>query len=103
MLHAPDCEEAPQGAPLLDRDHVLDLAENPATRLCTLCGCVQELTPSCVALTMAPTLTPAAAGRCASTSWTAAWRPRSTGCGCARRSTCALSTASTTTRSPPST
>jgi hypothetical protein len=62
VLHAPDCEEAPQGAPLLDRDHVLDLAENPATRLCTLCGCAQELTPPCVALTMAPTLTPAAAG-----------------------------------------
>lgn len=45
LLHAPDCDEAPQGAPLLDLDHALDLAENPATRLCTLCGCAQELTP----------------------------------------------------------
>ncbi|MFB7115237.1 DUF6233 domain-containing protein [Streptomyces sp. NPDC056190] len=44
-LHAPDCEEAPQGAPLLDLEHALNTAENPATRLCTLCGCAQELTP----------------------------------------------------------
>ncbi|MER6738921.1 DUF6233 domain-containing protein [Streptomyces puniciscabiei] len=45
VLHARDCEEAPQDAPLLDLDRVLDIAENPATRLCTLCGCVQGLTP----------------------------------------------------------
>ncbi|MFD4976746.1 DUF6233 domain-containing protein [Streptomyces sp. NPDC058424] len=45
VLHAPDCEEAPQGAPLLDLEHALNTAENPATRLCTLCGCAQELTP----------------------------------------------------------
>lgn len=45
VLHAPDCDEAPQGAPLLDLEHALDVAENPATRLCTLCGCAQELTP----------------------------------------------------------
>ncbi|MER5548916.1 DUF6233 domain-containing protein [Streptomyces sp. NPDC002589] len=38
MLHAPDCEEAPQGAPLLDVEHALNLAENPGTRLCTLCA-----------------------------------------------------------------
>ncbi|MFJ4980259.1 DUF6233 domain-containing protein [Streptomyces coeruleorubidus] len=44
-LHAPDCEEAPQGAPLLDLDHTLGLAENPATRLCALCGCAHKLTP----------------------------------------------------------
>ncbi|MFA0845539.1 DUF6233 domain-containing protein [Streptomyces rochei] len=45
VLHAPDCEEAPQGAPLLDVEHALSVAENPGTRLCTLCGCAQELTP----------------------------------------------------------
>lgn len=45
VLHAPDCEEAPQGAPLLDVEHALNVAENPGTRLCTLCGCAQELTP----------------------------------------------------------
>jgi hypothetical protein len=45
VLHAPDCDEAPQGALLLDVEHALDVAESPATRLCTLCGCAQELTP----------------------------------------------------------
>ncbi|MFE2684502.1 DUF6233 domain-containing protein [Streptomyces mirabilis] len=45
VLHAPDCEEAPQGAQLLDLEHALNAAENPGTRLCTLCGCAQELTP----------------------------------------------------------
>lgn len=45
VLHARDCEEAPKDAPLLDWKRALDLAENPATRLCTLCGCAQELTP----------------------------------------------------------
>jgi hypothetical protein len=45
VLHAPDCEEAPQGAPLLDVGYALNVAENPGTRLCTLCGCAQELTP----------------------------------------------------------
>ncbi|MFJ4007701.1 DUF6233 domain-containing protein [Streptomyces sp. NPDC090023] len=45
VLHAPDCEEAPRGAPLLDLEHALDVAEHPGTRLCTLCGCAQELTP----------------------------------------------------------
>lgn len=45
VLHTPDCEEAPQGAPLLDVEHALNVAENPGTRLCTLCGCAQELTP----------------------------------------------------------
>ncbi|MFB6961724.1 DUF6233 domain-containing protein [Streptomyces sp. NPDC056309] len=45
MLHAPDCEEAPQGAPLLDVEHALNVAENSATRLCNLCGCAAELTP----------------------------------------------------------
>ncbi|MFG3499362.1 DUF6233 domain-containing protein [Streptomyces sp. NPDC047928] len=45
VLHAPDCEEAPQGAPLLDLEHALNVAENPGTQLCTLCGCAQELTP----------------------------------------------------------
>ncbi|MFD9428086.1 MULTISPECIES: DUF6233 domain-containing protein [unclassified Streptomyces] len=45
VLHAPDCEEAPQGAPLLDVLRALDVAQNPGTQLCTLCGCAQELTP----------------------------------------------------------
>ncbi|WP_411575225.1 DUF6233 domain-containing protein [Streptomyces fradiae] len=45
VLHAPDCEEAPEGAPLLDVQRALDVAENPGTQLCTLCGCAQELTP----------------------------------------------------------
>ncbi|MGW6796634.1 DUF6233 domain-containing protein [Streptomyces chartreusis] len=44
-LHAPDCEEAPKDAPMLDLDHARDLAEKPTTRLCALCGCAQELTP----------------------------------------------------------
>jgi hypothetical protein len=45
VLHAPDCEEAPEGAPLLDVHRALDVAENPGTQLCTLCGCAQELRP----------------------------------------------------------
>lgn len=45
VLHAPDCDEAPQGAPLLDLERALSVAESLATRLCTLCGCAQELTP----------------------------------------------------------
>ncbi|MGW7505658.1 DUF6233 domain-containing protein [Streptomyces albidoflavus] len=45
VLHAPDCEEAPEGAPLLDVQRALDVAENPRTQLCTLCGCAHELTP----------------------------------------------------------
>ncbi|GAA4659037.1 hypothetical protein GCM10023347_07950 [Streptomyces chumphonensis] len=45
VLHPPDCEEAPEGAPLLDAQRALDDAENPRTQLCTLCGCAQELTP----------------------------------------------------------
>ncbi|MCX5384849.1 hypothetical protein OOJ98_16365 [Streptomyces sp. NBC_00083] len=45
MLHAPDREAAPQDAPLLDVQRALDAAENPGTRLCTPCGCAQELTP----------------------------------------------------------
>ncbi|CAL9319920.1 hypothetical protein SUDANB25_05824 (plasmid) [Streptomyces sp. SudanB25_2051] len=45
MLHASDCEEAPQDAPLLGVEQALNVAENPGTRLCTLCGCAQELTP----------------------------------------------------------
>ncbi len=45
VLHAPDCEEAPAGAPLLGVDRALDAAEPPGTRLRTLCGAAQELTP----------------------------------------------------------
>lgn len=45
VLHAPECEEALQDAPPLDVEHALNVAENPGTRLCTPCGCAQELTP----------------------------------------------------------
>jgi hypothetical protein len=45
VLHAPDCEDAPHGAPTLDVNRALDAAQNPGTRLCVLCGCAQELTP----------------------------------------------------------
>ncbi|KMS67247.1 hypothetical protein ACM01_43555 [Streptomyces viridochromogenes] len=45
VLHAVDCDEAPQGAPLLDLEHALNVAESPAARLCNLCGCAQELSP----------------------------------------------------------
>jgi hypothetical protein len=45
VLHASDCEEAAAGAPLLDVDRALDAAEHPGTRLRTLCGAAQELTP----------------------------------------------------------
>ncbi|MFJ5139014.1 DUF6233 domain-containing protein [Streptomyces sp. NPDC088707] len=38
VLHAPDCEEAPEGSPLLDVQRALDVAESPGTQLCTLCG-----------------------------------------------------------------
>lgn len=33
VLHAPDCEKAPQGAPLLEVEPALDTAEDPGTRL----------------------------------------------------------------------
>ncbi|WP_341846203.1 hypothetical protein [Streptomyces caeruleatus] len=38
-----DGDEAPQGAPLLDLEHALNVAESPGTRLCNLCGCAQVL------------------------------------------------------------
>ncbi|MFH8562053.1 hypothetical protein [Streptomyces sp. NPDC017988] len=38
MLYAPDCEEAPQGAPLLGVEQALNVTENPGTRLCTSRG-----------------------------------------------------------------
>ncbi|MGW7613493.1 DUF6233 domain-containing protein [Streptomyces sp. NPDC054766] len=44
VLHVPDCEEAPQGAPLLDVDRAPDAAEHPSTRLCIPCGAARELT-----------------------------------------------------------
>ncbi|MEU9654263.1 DUF6233 domain-containing protein [Streptomyces sp. NPDC048110] len=45
VLHAVDCEEAPQGTPLLPLERALDVAEQPGTRLCSLCGAAQELDP----------------------------------------------------------
>lgn len=44
-MHAPDCDEAPLGAPLLGVEQALDVAETPGTRLCALCGCARELAP----------------------------------------------------------
>ncbi|MFI8370923.1 DUF6233 domain-containing protein [Streptomyces sp. NPDC085466] len=44
-MHAPDCSEAPEGAPRLSLDRALTLAEQPAVRLCSLCGAAAELTP----------------------------------------------------------
>ncbi|GHE15271.1 hypothetical protein GCM10010339_89400 [Streptomyces alanosinicus] len=32
ILHTPDCQDAPQDAPLLDLERALNVAENPATR-----------------------------------------------------------------------
>lgn len=45
VLHAPDCDEAPQGAPVLTVERALDAAEKAGVRLCTLCGAAQELEP----------------------------------------------------------
>ncbi|MEU9274889.1 DUF6233 domain-containing protein [Streptomyces sp. NPDC048341] len=45
VLHAPDCDEAPQGAPVLPVERALDAAEKAGVRLCTLCGAAQELEP----------------------------------------------------------
>ncbi|MFJ8098484.1 DUF6233 domain-containing protein [Streptomyces griseofuscus] len=45
VLHAVDCTEAPQTAPLLPLELALDVAEQPGTRLCSLCGAAQELDP----------------------------------------------------------
>ncbi|MYR62090.1 hypothetical protein GTY54_39790 [Streptomyces sp. SID625] len=45
VWHALDCGEAPRDAAVLDLEDALDYAENPATTLCSLCGCAQEITP----------------------------------------------------------
>ncbi|MFI1169836.1 DUF6233 domain-containing protein [Streptomyces sp. NPDC020801] len=45
VLHAPDCDEAPQGAPVLALNQALDAAEKAGMRLCSLCGAAQELEP----------------------------------------------------------
>ncbi|MGW0477607.1 DUF6233 domain-containing protein, partial [Streptomyces coeruleorubidus] len=34
VIHAPDCEEAPDGAPALTLEQALNAAEQPGTRLC---------------------------------------------------------------------
>nr|WP_319276883.1 DUF6233 domain-containing protein [Streptomyces ipomoeae] len=44
-MHAPDCDEAPQGAPVLTVERALDAAEKARVRLCTLCGAAQEREP----------------------------------------------------------
>lgn len=43
VLHTPDCDEAPHGAPVLDVNRALDAAEHPGTRLCALCGAAHVL------------------------------------------------------------
>ncbi|MFE2611590.1 DUF6233 domain-containing protein [Streptomyces mirabilis] len=45
VIHAVDCEEAPTGAPKLTLDKALDAAEQPGTRLCSLCSAAAELDP----------------------------------------------------------
>ncbi|MFF4188179.1 DUF6233 domain-containing protein [Streptomyces sp. NPDC001691] len=45
VIHAPDCQEAPSGAPRLTLDQALDNAQKPGTRLCSLCGAAGELDP----------------------------------------------------------
>lgn len=45
VLHAPDCDEAPEGALLLKLERALDAAEKVGVRLCSLCGAAQELEP----------------------------------------------------------
>ncbi|MGV9567845.1 DUF6233 domain-containing protein [Streptomyces sp. NPDC003480] len=37
VLHAPDCDEAPQGAPVLPLNQALDAVEKAGMRLCSLC------------------------------------------------------------------
>ncbi|MFE7442407.1 DUF6233 domain-containing protein [Streptomyces chartreusis] len=45
VIHAPDCDEAPQGAPALTVETALDAAEKAGVRLCALCGAASELGP----------------------------------------------------------
>lgn len=45
VLHAPDCDEAPEGAPVLELERALDAAEKAGVRLCALCGAAAELDP----------------------------------------------------------
>jgi hypothetical protein len=45
VLHAPDCDEAPEGAPVLKLERALDAAEKAGVRLCSLCGAAAELDP----------------------------------------------------------
>lgn len=45
VLHAPDCDEAPEGAPVLELERALDAAEKAGVRLCSLCGAAAELDP----------------------------------------------------------
>lgn len=45
VLHAPDCDEAPQGAPILKVDQALNAVEKTGVRMCSLCGAAQELEP----------------------------------------------------------
>ncbi|WP_344407161.1 DUF6233 domain-containing protein [Streptomyces longisporus] len=45
VLHVPDCNEAPQGAPALTVDQALNAAEKASVRLCSLCGADAELEP----------------------------------------------------------
>ncbi|MFF3909769.1 DUF6233 domain-containing protein [Streptomyces sp. NPDC001848] len=45
VLHAPDCGEAPHGAPVLTVERALDAAEKASVRLCSLCGAGADLEP----------------------------------------------------------
>lgn len=45
VVHTVGCEEAPADAPVLTVERALDAAEQPCTRLCSLCGAAAELDP----------------------------------------------------------
>ncbi|MFD4833232.1 DUF6233 domain-containing protein [Streptomyces uncialis] len=43
VIHAPDCDEAPDGGQVLGLEAALTAAERAGVRLCALCGAAQEL------------------------------------------------------------
>ncbi|MER5886995.1 DUF6233 domain-containing protein [Streptomyces sp. NPDC001941] len=45
VLHAPDCREAPEQAPVLSVEGALQAAQDPRVRVCALCGACYELDP----------------------------------------------------------
>lgn len=45
VVHAVDCKEVPDEAPVLALERALDAAQRPGTRLCSLCAAAAELDP----------------------------------------------------------